>query len=290
VAALAERLDGNRSAASAALDGLLDVIVRTVRDGDSVSLAGFGVFERRERAARTGRNPRTGQRIELAATIVPAFRPAAMFREVVSGARELFDPSARPVRDQPAARSAVRRRASAPLTSTGGRATRVAYPEGDGPEVPARPAEAAEAGAADGDRAVSAAKREGKSKGTASKGTASKGTASKGTKGKSSKKAAASAKKAAEGAKKAAEAAKRAVEGAGTANVTAEDGSATTAGYGSAKNGSAKNGSAKNGSAKHGSAKHGSAKHGSAKNGSAKNGSAKHGSAKNGSAKRTRKK
>jgi DNA-binding protein HU-beta len=119
VAALAERLDGNRSAASAALDGLLDVIVRTVRDGDSVSLAGFGVFERRERAARAGRNPRTGETIELPATVVPAFRAGAYFREVIVGARELSAPPVRPLGYRPPARRAVTR-ASASVDAIGG--------------------------------------------------------------------------------------------------------------------------------------------------------------------------
>jgi DNA-binding protein HU-beta len=94
VQALAERLDSDRKVAVAAVDGLLDVIVRAVYAGDSVSLIGFGVFERRERAARTARNPRTGQLIEIPATAVPGFRPGAMFRDVVSGARSLGEPAA----------------------------------------------------------------------------------------------------------------------------------------------------------------------------------------------------
>ncbi|MDT7685958.1 MAG: DNA-binding protein HU-beta, partial [Pseudonocardiales bacterium] len=82
VTALAEHLEGDRKVATTALDGLLDVIVRTVHAGDSVTLTGFGVFERRERAARSGRNPRTGQVIDVPATAVPAFRPGAGFRDV----------------------------------------------------------------------------------------------------------------------------------------------------------------------------------------------------------------
>jgi DNA-binding protein HU-beta len=88
VRALAERLGGDRGTASAAVDGLLDVIVRAVGAGESVSVAGFGVFERRERAARSGRNPRTGQAIQVPAAVVPAFRPGAYFRDVASGLRE----------------------------------------------------------------------------------------------------------------------------------------------------------------------------------------------------------
>ncbi|MCW2631444.1 MAG: hypothetical protein JWR88_406 [Pseudonocardia sp.] len=88
VAALADRL-GDRGAAALAVDELLDVIVRAVHAGDSVTISGFGVFERRERAARTGRNPQTGAAIQLAATSVPAFRAGASFRDVVSGVRTL---------------------------------------------------------------------------------------------------------------------------------------------------------------------------------------------------------
>lgn len=88
VAALADRL-GDRGAAALAVDELLDVIVRAVHAGDSVTIPGFGVFERRERAARTGRNPQTGEAIQLAATSVPGFRAGAAFRDVVSGVRVL---------------------------------------------------------------------------------------------------------------------------------------------------------------------------------------------------------
>lgn len=95
ITALAEHMDGDRRAAGAAVDGLLDVIVRTVRAGDSVSLTGFGVFEQRQRAARSGRNPRTGQTVQVPPTVVPAFRPGVLFRDVVSGARELGEAPAR---------------------------------------------------------------------------------------------------------------------------------------------------------------------------------------------------
>jgi DNA-binding protein HU-beta len=75
VDALADRL-GDRRTAATAVDALLQIVVDTVRAGDSVSLAGFGVFESRARAARTGRNPRTGEAVDVPATTVPAFRPA----------------------------------------------------------------------------------------------------------------------------------------------------------------------------------------------------------------------
>ena len=82
--ALAARLGDRRTAASA-VDGLLSTIVETVKSGESVSLTGFGVFEARARAARVGRNPRTGQTVAVPAATVPAFRPGTGFKTAVGG-------------------------------------------------------------------------------------------------------------------------------------------------------------------------------------------------------------
>ena len=65
IEALAERLSGDRKAAGTAVDGLVDVIVRTVNKGEKVNITGFGVFEKRARAARTARNPRTGESVKV---------------------------------------------------------------------------------------------------------------------------------------------------------------------------------------------------------------------------------
>src|SRR6476469_9357547 len=80
--ALAARLGDRRTAASA-VDELLSTIVETVKSGESVSLTGFGVFEARARAARVGRNPRTGQTVAVPAATVPAFRPGIGFKAAV---------------------------------------------------------------------------------------------------------------------------------------------------------------------------------------------------------------
>lgn len=82
--ALAARLGDRRTAASA-VDGLLSTIVETVQSGESVSLTGFGVFEARARAARVGRNPRTGQTVAVPAATVPAFRAGTAFKTAVGG-------------------------------------------------------------------------------------------------------------------------------------------------------------------------------------------------------------
>ncbi|MGH3853496.1 MAG: HU family DNA-binding protein [Pseudonocardiaceae bacterium] len=85
--ALAERL-GDKKVAAAAVAGLVDVVIQAVKAGDKVTITGFGVFEKRARAARVARNPRTGEAVALAPTEVPAFRPGTLFREAVGGARQ----------------------------------------------------------------------------------------------------------------------------------------------------------------------------------------------------------
>ncbi len=85
---LAERLDGDRKRAAAALDAVIDTVYAAIARGEKVAISGFGNFERRERAARTARNPATGARVNVAASRVPAFRPGKEFKEIASGARE----------------------------------------------------------------------------------------------------------------------------------------------------------------------------------------------------------
>lgn len=74
------------SQSEAAVGAVLDAIASTLAAGDGVTLAGFGTFEVRERAARTGRNPQTGEALEIAATVAPAFKPAAALKRQVAGA------------------------------------------------------------------------------------------------------------------------------------------------------------------------------------------------------------
>ena len=86
---LAPRL-GGRAVAALAVESLVDVVLREVANGGAVGITGFGTFERVDRAARTGRNPRTGDAVPIAATSLPRFRPGAYFKDVVD------DPSALP--------------------------------------------------------------------------------------------------------------------------------------------------------------------------------------------------
>jgi len=102
---LQEKMGTDRRQATAAVEHIVDAIVRAVHRGDSVTITGFGVFEQRRRAARVARNPRTGETVKVKPTLVPAFRPGAQFKAVVSGAAKL-----------PADGPAVKRGATAPAT------------------------------------------------------------------------------------------------------------------------------------------------------------------------------
>src|SRR6201988_4650776 len=86
---LTKKLGTDRRQATAAVENVVDTIVRAVHKGDSVTITGFGVFEQRRRAARVARNPRTGETVKVKPTSVPAFRPGAQFKAVVSGAQRL---------------------------------------------------------------------------------------------------------------------------------------------------------------------------------------------------------
>jgi len=84
--ALAGRL-GDRKSATAALDAVLAEIQSAVTKGDKVAITGFGVFEKRVRAARTARNPRTGEAVKVKKTSVPAFRAGASFKDMVAAGK-----------------------------------------------------------------------------------------------------------------------------------------------------------------------------------------------------------
>ena len=69
--------------AAAAVDAVFSTIQETLAKGEKVQLIGFGNFEVRERAARKGRNPQTGQEIQIAASKVPAFKPGKALKDAV---------------------------------------------------------------------------------------------------------------------------------------------------------------------------------------------------------------
>lgn len=73
----------SKKEATKAVDTVFDSIVNSLKNGDKVQLIGFGNFEIRERAARKGRNPQTGEEIEIAASKVPAFKPGKQLKDAV---------------------------------------------------------------------------------------------------------------------------------------------------------------------------------------------------------------
>lgn len=84
VDAIADSADLSKAAASRALDAVINSVIDALKDGDQVSLVGFGTFTIKDRAARTGRNPQTGQPIEIAAAKVPGFKAGKALKDAVN--------------------------------------------------------------------------------------------------------------------------------------------------------------------------------------------------------------
>ena len=84
IAALAAKTEMTKKDSEAALNAVLDVIAESMAKGEKVQLIGFGTFEARERAARTGKNPQNGKPIKIAAATVPAFKAGKAFKEAVN--------------------------------------------------------------------------------------------------------------------------------------------------------------------------------------------------------------
>ncbi len=70
--------------AEKAINATIDTIIKAVADGDKIQLTGFGTFEQRQRNARTGVDPRTGNSIEIPASKVPAFKAGKGFKDIVN--------------------------------------------------------------------------------------------------------------------------------------------------------------------------------------------------------------
>ena len=80
---IAEKSGVTKKQADAILSAALDSIIEAVSDGQKVTLVGFGTFEPRDRKAREGRNPKTGEALTIPATTVPAFSAGKLFKEKV---------------------------------------------------------------------------------------------------------------------------------------------------------------------------------------------------------------
>ncbi|MBF0161713.1 MAG: HU family DNA-binding protein [Magnetococcales bacterium] len=84
VDAVAAKTGLTKAQSSDAIDAVVDAVQETLKEGGQVSLVGFGVFSTGERAARTGRNPRTGLEIHIAAARLPKFKPGKGLRDAVA--------------------------------------------------------------------------------------------------------------------------------------------------------------------------------------------------------------
>jgi DNA-binding protein HU-beta len=81
----AKEAEISKAAAERALSAMIGAVVKAVSKGDSVTLVGFGTFKSAKRAARTGKNPKTGATLKIPATTVPKFSAGANFKAAVAG-------------------------------------------------------------------------------------------------------------------------------------------------------------------------------------------------------------
>ncbi len=84
VAAVSETAELSKADAANAVDSMVEVIKKALKKGDTVTLVGFGTFQVRKRAARTGRNPRTGENIKIKASKVPGFKAGKALKDAVN--------------------------------------------------------------------------------------------------------------------------------------------------------------------------------------------------------------
>jgi len=81
---IADGADISKASAGRALDSFIEAVSGALQEDDQVALVGFGTFSVRERAARTGRNPQSGETIEIAAAKIPAFKPGKALKDAVN--------------------------------------------------------------------------------------------------------------------------------------------------------------------------------------------------------------
>jgi DNA-binding protein HU-beta len=83
IKAVAERTEMKKVEVEKVLNGFMETVEEALASGDKVQLVGFGNFEVRERAARKGRNPQTGEEIDISASKVPAFKAGSKLKEAI---------------------------------------------------------------------------------------------------------------------------------------------------------------------------------------------------------------
>ncbi|HED16414.1 MAG TPA: HU family DNA-binding protein [Gammaproteobacteria bacterium] len=84
IEAVADAANLSKADAGRAVDGVLDSIMNALKSGDQVTLVGFGTFNVRARAARTGRNPQTGETMQIKASNSPGFKAGKAFKDAVN--------------------------------------------------------------------------------------------------------------------------------------------------------------------------------------------------------------
>ena len=168
VEALSTRLGEDKKRVATTVDAFLDTVYRTVQKGEKVALTGFGVFEKRDRAARTARNPATGEKVRVKKTSVPAFRAGQEFKNVVNGSKKL--PKVAPAK---AAAKATPGKSTARAT-----AAKTTAAKASATKAPARKTAARSAPAK---RTTATKSTRGAAKTTAAKTTAAKKTTAKAT-------------------------------------------------------------------------------------------------------------
>ncbi len=84
ISLMADQAELSTADAGRALDAVIEVVKKSLKKGDSVSLVGFGTFAVRKRAARTGRNPRTGATIKIKASKIPAFKAGKALKDAIN--------------------------------------------------------------------------------------------------------------------------------------------------------------------------------------------------------------
>ena len=80
---VAAKADISKAAAGRAIDAMIESVTETLEKEDSVTLVGFGTFSVRDRAARTGRNPQTGEEIQIAASKLPVFKAGKLLKDAL---------------------------------------------------------------------------------------------------------------------------------------------------------------------------------------------------------------
>lgn len=88
IAALADKTGGTKAGADRNVIALIEIISGTLKKGGKITLSGFGIFEVRERAARIGRNPRTGETLKIKAARVPAFKAGATLKAALNSGKK----------------------------------------------------------------------------------------------------------------------------------------------------------------------------------------------------------